>query len=105
MVFPSRDHFTRSAPVERCVNCFASPPSIDSRYTSEVPLRDDRNAIVFPSRDHPAEESSPLSASCSPSPRAVLNVATAASCPQTLFSASPVSWIPLPVPTTLLFVA
>src|ERR1700676_2160841 len=71
MVFPSGDHFTMSAPVERCVNGFASPPSIDSRYTCESPLRDDKKAIIFPSGDHTGDESCPLCVSCSDAPPVV----------------------------------
>src|SRR5260370_12859941 len=64
MVFPSGDHFTRSAPVERCVAAWASPPSIGNRYTWEVPSREERNANVLPSGDHSGEESWPLCVSC-----------------------------------------
>src|SRR5208282_5184460 len=57
-----------SAPVERCVKGFASPPSIESKYTCESPLRDDKNAIHFPSGDHTGDESCPLCVSCSAAP-------------------------------------
>src|SRR5580693_3537468 len=60
-----------SAPVERCVNGFASPPSIDSKYTCESPLRDDKNAIIFPSGDHTGDESCPLCVSCNAVPPVV----------------------------------
>src|ERR1700756_4822313 len=68
MVFPSGDHFTMSAPVERCVTACASPPSIDSTYTCAFPSRDDKNATVFPSGDHAGEVSCPLCVSCIASP-------------------------------------
>src|ERR1700737_643835 len=68
IVFPSGDHFTKSAPVERCVTACASPPSIDSTYTCEFPSRDDKNASDFPSGDHVGEESCPLGVSCIASP-------------------------------------
>src|SRR5580704_6449238 len=60
-----------SAPVERCVNGFASPPSIDNKYACESPLRDDKNAIIFPSGDHTGEESCPLCVSCNDVPPVV----------------------------------
>src|SRR5258707_5000348 len=68
MVFPSGDHFTKSAPVDRCVTACASPPSTDSIYTCEFPSRDDKNASVFPSGVHAGEESCPLCVSCTASP-------------------------------------
>src|SRR5580700_3749940 len=71
IVFPSGDHFTISAPVERCVNGFASPPSIDNKYTCESPLRDDKNAIIFPSGAHTGDESCPLCVSCNDVPPVV----------------------------------
>src|ERR1700740_1699658 len=60
-----------SAPVERWVKGFASPPSMESRYTCESPLRDDKNAIVLPSGDHTGEESCPLCVNCSAAPPVV----------------------------------
>src|SRR5208337_4986955 len=57
-----------SAPVEICVNGFASPPSIESRYTCESPLRADKNAIVLPFGDHTGDESCPLCVNCSAAP-------------------------------------
>src|SRR5258707_2601751 len=68
MVFPSGDHFTKSAPVDRCVTACSSPPDIDSMYTCEFPSRDHKNASVFPSGDHAGEESCPLCVSCTASP-------------------------------------
>src|SRR5882724_691618 len=68
MVFPSGDHFTMSAPVERCVNWCGSPPSIAIRYTCESPLREDKNASVLPSGDQSGEESCPLRVSCRGAP-------------------------------------
>src|SRR5260370_28776037 len=62
------DRVTKFAPVDRCVTACASPPSIDSMYTCEFPLRDDKNASVFPSGDHAGEESCPLCVSCTASP-------------------------------------
>ena len=59
-VFPSGDHFTISTPVEIFVTGCASPPSIDSTYTCESPLRADKNAIFFPSGDHLGDESFPV---------------------------------------------
>src|SRR5260370_18549007 len=71
MVLPSGDHFTRSAPVESFVSACASPPAIESKYTCESPLREERNASVFPSSDHTGEESCPLCVNCSAAPPAV----------------------------------
>src|SRR5215470_14141859 len=64
IVFPSGDHFTKSAPVDNFVSRWASPPSSGSKYTWASPLRDDRNAMVCPSGDHTGEESCPLCVSC-----------------------------------------
>src|SRR5260370_24222427 len=71
MVLPSGDHFTRSAPVESFVSACASPPAIESKYTCESPLREERNASVFPSGDHTGEESCPLCVNCIAFPPAV----------------------------------
>src|SRR5260370_21276003 len=64
MVFPSVDHFPTPAPVDKCVRACASPPSIQSRYTCDSPLREERNARVFPSGDPAGEVSCPLCVSC-----------------------------------------
>ena len=74
MFFPSGDHLKRSAPVDSCVSFFASPPSIESRYTCEFPSREERNARVFPSGDHDGELSCPLCVTCIASPPAVLTI-------------------------------
>src|SRR5882757_5815580 len=60
MVLPSGDHFTKSAPVESFVSGCASPPSIESKYTCESPLRAERKAIDFPSGDQCGDESLPV---------------------------------------------
>src|SRR4029077_4252906 len=65
-----------SAPVESVVSFFASPPSIESRYTCEFPSRDDRNASAFPSGDQAGELSCPLCVNCIASPPAVLTIHT-----------------------------
>jgi len=71
IIFPSGDHFTRSAPVESFVSGCGSPPSIESKYTCESPLRIERNASVFPSGDHTGEVSCPLCVNCIAAPPVV----------------------------------
>src|SRR5277367_676548 len=72
--FPSGSHLKRSAPVESCVNFFASPPSIESRYTCELPSREEMNPIVFPSGDQAGALSCPLCVIWIGSPPAVLTI-------------------------------
>src|SRR4029077_8367902 len=60
MALPSGDHFTKSAPVESFVSGCASPPSIESKYTCESPLRAERKAIDRPSGDHTGDKSLPV---------------------------------------------
>src|SRR5229473_2174826 len=69
--FAGWNHKEMSAPVESLVSGCASPPSIESKYSCELPLREERNASVLPSGDHTGEESCPLRVSCISAPPAV----------------------------------
>src|SRR6267378_4348378 len=60
-----------SAPVDNFVSACASPPSIESKYTCDSPVREERNASVLPSGDHTGEESCPLCVNCIAAPPTV----------------------------------